>query len=56
MNYMGNPNQIQGYQPRQAPYQNNLGYQQKGNNQGYQQGWRQEAGPSNRQSPYQNYN
>lgn len=38
VNYMGNPTQSQGYRPRQAPYQNNQGYQQRGNNQGYQQG------------------
>lgn len=26
VNYMGNQNQNQGYQPRKAPYQNNEGY------------------------------
>lgn len=56
VNYMGNPNLNQSYQPRHAPYQNKQGYQQKGNNQGYQQGWRQEAEPSNRQNPHHNYN
>lgn len=55
VNYMVNPNQNQGYQPRKAPYQNNQGYQQRGNNQGYQQGWRKEVGPSYHQNPYQNY-
>ena len=53
-NYMGNQNQS--YQPRPPPYQQgNQGYQPRGNNQGYQQGWRNEPSTSNRQ-PYQSYN
>ncbi|MCI33488.1 hypothetical protein A2U01_0054705, partial [Trifolium medium] len=48
VNYMGN-------QQRQGQYQNNTGYQ-KGNNSSYGQGWRQDAGPSNRQHQYENYN
>ena len=35
VNYMGNQNQNQAYQPRQQNYQNNQGYQQMGI-QGYQ--------------------
>lgn len=42
---MGNQNQ---YQHRQAPYQGNTSYQQRGNNAHYDQGWRPETGPSNR--------
>ena len=51
-NYIGN--QDQEYQQRQ-PYQNNQGYHQI-NNQGQQQGWRQDANNQNRQSPYQTTN
>ena len=45
---MGNQNQNQAYQPRQQNYKNNQGCQ------GYQQGWRQDGGNSNRQNLYQN--
>ena len=39
VNYMGNQNANQGYQPRQPPYQQgNQGYQPRVGNQGYQQG------------------
>ena len=44
---MGNQNKNQAYQPRQQNYQNNQGYQQRGN-QGYQQGWRHDGGNVNR--------
>ena len=52
-NYMVNQNKNQAYQPRQQNYQNNQGYQQRGN-QGYQQGWRKNGGNLSRQNPYQN--
>lgn len=52
VNYMGNQNQ---YKQRQAPYQGHPGYQ-RGNDAYCGQGWRAEAGPSNRKNPYQNYN
>src|SRR3954463_15706250 len=52
VNYVSNPNQVYGGRQQQQPYNNNQGYQQRGN-QGYQQGWRPEAGPSNRQNLYQ---
>ncbi|KAK2357770.1 hypothetical protein QL285_095012 [Trifolium repens] len=48
VNYMGN-------QQRQGQYQINIGYQ-RGINSNYGQGWRQDAGPSNRQYQYENYN
>lgn len=53
MNYMRNQNQ---YQQRKTPYLNNSGYQQRRNNEQYDQGWRQEGGSSNRQNPYHNFN
>ncbi|WJX91525.1 hypothetical protein P8452_73291 [Trifolium repens] len=49
VNYMGSQNQ-----QRQAPYQNNSGYQ-RGGNSNYNQGWRQDAGPSNRQRQYESF-
>ncbi|MCI12787.1 hypothetical protein A2U01_0033894, partial [Trifolium medium] len=48
VNYMGN-------QQRQGQYQGNTGYQ-RGNNSNYDQGWRQDAGPFNRQHQLKNYN
>ncbi|CAJ2661681.1 uncharacterized protein LOC123886209 [Trifolium pratense] len=48
VNYMGN-------QQRQAPYQNNSGYQ-RGGNSNHGQGWRQDVGTSNRQKQYESYN
>jgi hypothetical protein len=47
---MGNQNQ-----QRQAPYQNNSGYQ-RGGNSNNNQGWRQDAGPPNRQRQYESFN
>ncbi|MCI39797.1 hypothetical protein A2U01_0061029, partial [Trifolium medium] len=41
VNFMGN-------QTRQAQYQSNPGYQ-RGGNPNYNQGWRQDVGPPNRQ-------
>jgi hypothetical protein len=46
---MGNQNQ-----QRQAPYQNNSGYQ-RGGNSNNNQGWRQDAGSSNWQKQYESY-
>ncbi|GAU37514.1 hypothetical protein TSUD_21190 [Trifolium subterraneum] len=48
VNFMGN-------QPRQNQYQNNAGYQ-RNNNATYGQGWRQDAGSSNRQRQYESFN
>ncbi|GAU21677.1 hypothetical protein TSUD_242490 [Trifolium subterraneum] len=48
VNFMGN-------QPRQNQYQNNAGYQ-RNNNANYGQGWRQDAGSSNRQRQYESFN
>lgn len=42
-------------QQKQTPYQGNQGYQCR-NNANYGQGWRQDAGPSNRKNPYHNFN
>jgi hypothetical protein len=47
VNFMSN-------QPRQGQYQNNTGYQR--GNANYGQGWRQEAGTSNRQRQYESFN
>ncbi|GAU46944.1 hypothetical protein TSUD_180480 [Trifolium subterraneum] len=44
-----------GAQQRQGQYQNNAGYQ-RNNNATYGQGWRQDAGPSNRQRQYESFN
>ncbi|GAU48951.1 hypothetical protein TSUD_285400 [Trifolium subterraneum] len=48
VNFMSN-------QPRQNQYQNNAGYQ-RNNNANYGQGWRQDAGSSNRQRQYESFN
>jgi hypothetical protein len=50
VNYMGNQNQ-----QRQAPYQNNAGYQ-RGGNSNYNQGWRQDVSSSNRPRQYESFN